>query len=231
LSFDERSIVWILIGTLVHRAVLWPMIRPLIGRQLDVFKDAGFLVDRATTAMAVLERCLRPLVTGGTDADRDLALSVMNLEGPWDTESFVAAWDLLGEPARREVFRGLDRVVENAATAVSNFIRSVSISGARVSCAWSEVPLFAADGLLRVEDSGELRLRADLIVWRERGEVDVLELKVGSLAPPADAHKRNLQQVERYVDEVRSRVGPESRVRGTLLYVGRERDGSELHRV
>ncbi len=221
ISKEERSKTYLLIGTLVHRAVLWPLIRPLTGTQLDVFKDAHFLAARARTGCRTIERALRPLVDGGSAADFDTALGLVNLEGPQRVGSFGDLWQRLSPQARIEVLRDLGRIVEAAATGVSNFIRSIGLSGDLVTCAWSEVPLFAIDGFFKPEESDDLRLRADLVIWRERGDIAVLDIKVGLTDPPDWVRKANEDQVAGYVAEVRRRVSSSHRVEGNLLYVGR----------
>jgi hypothetical protein len=230
---QERSAIYMLIGTLVHRAVLWPMSQPLTGRQLDVLKSATFLTERADAGCATIQRVLQPLVNGGTEADFDLALGLVNLEGPWRIGSFGQLWTSLSSAGRAEVLRDLNRITEAAATGVSNFIRSVGITSGFTTCAWSEVPLFAIDGFFKPEGSEDLRLRADLVIWRERGDIDVLDLKVGRTDPPDWVRKANGDQMSAYVAAVRERVKSGQRVRGHVLYVGRGagRDRFRLERV
>ncbi|PZE80647.1 hypothetical protein [Curtobacterium sp. MCBD17_032] len=131
----ERSTVAMLVGTIVHRAVLWPMLRPVTADRLAAFEGAEFLAERATAALGVLKRRIEPLIAKASDEHRDDALAAVNLEGPWDTGSFEPSWESLRVPARRELLRRLDPLVANAARAVSNVVRSRSIRGDGVVCA------------------------------------------------------------------------------------------------
>lgn len=227
----ERSAVAMLVGSIVHRAVLWPMLRPVTADRLDAFEDAEFLTERAAVALAVLKRRIEALVANASDERRDDLLATVNLEGPWDTGSFEPLWEALRAPAQRELLRRLEPLVTNAARAVSNVVRSRSVLGDRVVCAWSEVPLFAVDGFFRPADGELTRMRADLVVWRERGDIEVVDLKVRSTNVTADVRDDDRAQIGRYVEEVRRRVPADRRVRGTLLSIGSARSDTKIIRL
>lgn len=230
-EYEQRQIAYMLIGSLVHRAVLWPFVRPKTGAHLDQFKDQRHVTRYASMASSTLERALRPLVDDVGVHDLDAAIGLISVEGPWGSDQFESHWSRLAPSDRSEVLDELDRLVFNAASGVSDFVRSVGITGGYATCVWSEVPLFAINGFFRTPSGEEDRLRADLVVWRERGDIDVLELKIGNASPPEWVLQRDREQVKRYVREVRRRVSPSQRVQGRLLYIDRSRNGSRMIKV
>lgn len=220
--------IFMLRGQLVHRAVLWPFVRPLVGDQLQAVKDPDFVRRRAIVAATVLVRALEGLLDGGTDLEKDTALGLINLEGPRDVTTFEPEWQRLSTADRREVLVDLDRYVVNAANGIAAFIRQVGITGGLTTCVWSEVPLFMADGFFAPVEGVPTRLRADLVVWRQRGVVDVLDLKVGNANPPDWKLQQDRKQLALYVDAVQRRAVGASRVRAKLLYVGRGHGASRF---
>ncbi|MGN7190506.1 MULTISPECIES: PD-(D/E)XK nuclease family protein [unclassified Curtobacterium] len=220
--------IFMLRGQLVHRAVLWPFTRPLVGDQLRAVKDPEFVKRRAVVASTVLARALENLLDGGSDLEKDTALGLVNLEGPRDVTTFEPEWQRLSTADRREVLIDLDRYVINAANGIAAFIREVGLTGGLTTCVWSEVPLFMADGFFNPVEGVPTRLRVDLVVWRQRGVIDVLDLKVGNANPPDWVLEKDRKQLALYVEAVKRRAPGTTRVRAKLLYVGRGHGASRF---
>lgn len=222
---------YVLAGLLVHRVVLWPFVRPQTGEQLVRFKDHMYVTENATSASFILQLKLRRLMAEDSRQNMDALLAVTEIDGPWGDRSIEQLWTDLSSEHRAAIVRILDSAVKGAARGVSDFIRSVGSRGGRVICAWAEVPLFAIDGFFGSPTDGPTRYRADLVAWRQNGDIDVLDLKIGSTTPPEWVLKADRDQVSQYVGEVERRVSSTRRVRGSLLYVARSKGDTRLVRV
>ncbi|WP_146244309.1 hypothetical protein [Curtobacterium sp. MCBD17_032] len=84
------------------------------------------------------------------------------------------------------------------------------------------------DGFFRPTGDELTRMRADLVVWRERGDVEVVDLKMRSTRETEDVRHEDRAQIGRYVEEVRRRVPADRRVRGTRLSVGPVRSDTRI---
>ncbi|MGN8049946.1 PD-(D/E)XK nuclease family protein [Curtobacterium sp. 22159] len=219
-------------GVLAHRAVLWPFVRPLYGKRFEYFHDPERFVGETDIAVDVLEAALR-----GTQAEpasaphRHTAQGLLNVDGPNDgADTFVSEWRQLTTREQDAVLDGLRPMVANASRALATRFGSRSITGKPFTHAWSEVPLFAVAGTHGVLTPDAEHLRADLLVYRADGDIEVIDLKFGNATPPDWVVRQDTEQLRRYLDAVRAGTeGTGRHIRGRLLFIGQGRGRPTRH--
>jgi len=228
----DRHTAFTMKGILAHRAVLWPFVRPLYGKRFEFFHDGEHFVGETDVAVDVLEAALRAVTAEpSSEPRRHVAQGLLNVDGPNDgADSFVAEWRKLSASQRDAVLDGLRPMVANAAQALAVRFGTRSVAGKPFTHAWSEVPLFAIAGTHGMLSPDAEHLRADLLIYRSDGDVEVVDLKFGNAKPPEWVIQRDTEQLHRYLEAVR--VGMEGtgrRVRGRLLFVGQAKGRPTRH--
>lgn len=211
-------------GVLAHRAVLWPFTRPSMGAWLERFKEHNVLVGEVDVAMDLLERSVRSSWETGKMIDYRATEALLNFSGPSDdTASFWDTSQQLNDDDRERVFDRLRLMTKSAAEEVENWLRSRSTRGRAITCAWSEVPVFASDGLIGPPNVLHRHLRADLVGFRSDGEIEVIDLKFGNSRPLEGIAQAHRAQLQKYIDAIADHPSPRGKtVTGRILYI----DGS-----
>lgn len=220
---SSKSDVYMLRGVIAHRAVLWPFTRPCTGAWLDTYRHQRSLQGETDITMDVLETAIRSAWATGHTAQYRTAEALLNLNGPSDEKAaFERISRTLSSPARDEVLAGLRSTVRNAAEGLEHWIRSRSVRGEDFTCVWAEVPLFTVDGYFVRSDAVDKNAQVDLIGFRVGGDIEVIDLKFGSHAPPGWVIERDREQIRRYLNSARGHLTDTTRqVSGRLPYVGR----------
>lgn len=228
----DRHTEFTMKGILAHRAVLWPFVRPVYGRRFTFFHHAEHYVGETDVAVDVLEAALRGVtVEPASEPRRHMAQGLLNLDGPNDgADTFVAEWRKLTARDQDAVLDGLRPMAANAAQALTVRFGTLSITGEPFTHAWSEVPLFAVAGTHGVLAPDAEHLRADLLIYRADGDIEVVDLKFGNANPPEWVVQRDSEQLRRYLEAVRGGMeGTGRHVRGRLLFVGQAKGRATRH--
>jgi hypothetical protein len=213
------------LGTLAHRAVLWPFMVPVGGERIqqEYGSRSRFTAVVATNVEVLNAQMERAGVAGLKKFEVNLLAGLVNPRGP-SSASIAQDWRALGDSGREWVRHGLSIRAQGAAIALAKMFQDPDY--VRL---WSEVPMFALDGYFGQGNDGPTRQVADLLCFRRDGDVDIVDLKFGSGLPLDEAAQLHAAQLTDYARAVIRRLdAPERKVSARLLYVGR--DGTTVSR-
>jgi hypothetical protein len=205
------------LGTLAHRAILWPFIEPAYGSRLTRMKNDQVFSEIVRRNVLVLTRAYRsqnmdsndPLITP------DVVSALVDRTGG-ATSHAADPMKQLSMTERSWALQKLPGVCLTAAHALAEDIRSRNYITLR-----SEVPTQDLDWEPPVFGSPRLQQRLDLVGLARDGVLEIIELKVTSRRGRPDVD--DFPQVRAQLEAVRARLGERERpLRGRLLYVHTE---------
>lgn len=210
-------------GVIAHRAVLWPFTRPCTGNWLEHYRHHRALQAEVDITMDILESAIRNAWSTGHTAQYRTVEALLNLNGPSDEKAAFEHISRALTPDQRDVvLAGLRYHVRNAANALEAWIRTRGMRGDDFVCVWSETPIVAIDGYFDTGHHEGGDVQADLLGFRAGGDVEVIDLKFGTMKPVDWVVEQDRIQINRYLETARAHISDPSRhVIGRLLYVGR----------
>lgn len=223
----SKSDIFMMRGVIAHRAVLWPFTRPCTGTWLENYRRPRAIQSEVDITMDVLESAIRAAWDSDHTAQYRAAEAVLNLNGPSDEKAtFEAISRNLSSSEREAVLGGLRGTIRNAATALEEWVRTRGTRGDEFTCLWAEAPLLAVDGYFIHPADTQQNAQVDLVGFRARGDIEIIDLKFGNRAPPDWVIARDRDQINRYLRTARAHLAdPSRRVTGQLLYIGRGTPG------
>lgn len=218
----DKSDIYTLRGSIAHRAVLWPFTRPCVGSWLDHYRHPRALQAEAESNLDVLQTAISAAWRTGLIRDYRAAEAMLNLNGPADDKANLERTSRSFTSAeQKEALSGLPMLVRNGANAVEAWVKTRGLHGDDFVSVWSEAPLRSIRGF-HAEDEGSIGWQADLVGVRQSGDLEVIDLKFGTMKPQEWVVERAETQLSGYVDAAKRYLAAEgSRVSGKIVFIGR----------
>ena len=202
------------LGTLAHRALLWPFTEPAYGPRLWRMKNSDVFAEIVQRNVLVLTRAFRARQSPapGEPISADLFAALVDRTGGATSQTAEQFIGLTG-PERGWVLQKLPVACAEAASALSDDFRIHDYVSVR-----SEVPTQNLDWEPPAPGEPWLQQRIDMVGLTRDGVLEIIELKFTGRVGYHDAN--DFPQVRAQLAAVRARLGDGGRpMRGRLLYV------------